>query len=78
MKKIIKKFAKQLRFGVVGIINTIIDFSLLFLLVLFGLPTIPSNFISTTSALIFSFFANKKFTFKDSDKNYLRQLVLFL
>jgi putative flippase GtrA len=39
---------------------------------------IGANYISTSSALIFSFFANKHFTFKSTEKNHIRQIVLFL
>jgi putative flippase GtrA len=78
MKNTIKKHADKLRFGLVGVINTAIDFSILFTLVGFGLPTIVSNFFSTSVALTFSFFANRSFTFKYQGKNSARQIVLFL
>jgi len=67
-----------LRFAVVGGFNTAIDFVILFILVALGLPSIASNFLSTSAALIFSFFANKKFTFKDGGKNTNLQFVYFL
>jgi putative flippase GtrA len=69
IKHLVKKHAEKLRFAIVGGINTVIDFAVLFALVALGLPTIASNYVSTSMALIFSFFANKTFTFKDSGKN---------
>lgn len=79
MKKLLKKHAEKLRFAVVGVANTAIDFGVLFVLVkAFELPTIGSNYISTSVALIFSFFANKKFTFKNNSKNQTKQFVVFL
>lgn len=54
---------KPLRFILVGITNTAIDFGLLFALRALGMPLIPANMISTGVALIFSFFANRSFTF---------------
>jgi len=78
VKRLIKKHAEKLRFAVVGGFNTAIDFVILFILVALGLPTIASNFLSTSAALIFSFFANKKFTFKDNDKITGLQFVYFL
>lgn len=73
------KNKKQLfRFGIVGGINTAIDFGLLFLLSAFGLSHIFANSISTTTAFIFSFFANKKFTFKTTDTNIKREIALFI
>lgn len=70
--------SQKFRFMVVGGANTAIDFGLLFLLKTLGLPTIPANIISTTSAFCFSFFANKKYTFKSSDTNVVREIALFI
>lgn len=78
MINLIKKHAKKLRFAIVGGLNTAIDFVALFTLVALGLPTIASNLLSTTTAMTFSFFANKKFTFKDNGKNSKIQLIYFL
>lgn len=77
MKNLVKKHAEKLRFGLVGIVNTAIDVAILFVLVAFGLPTIVSNFFSTSTALIFSFFANKTFTFKHGGQNSTKQVILF-
>lgn len=77
MKALLKKHASKLRFVLVGGTNTIIDFGLLFILVSVGLDKIPSNYISTTVAFVFSFFANRSYTFK-SKGNIKRQLILFI
>lgn len=78
MQKIAKKHADKLRFTIVGSINTIIDFSILFTLtMLFNIPKELANFISTFVAFLFSFFANKKYTFKSTSKNLKRQFLLF-
>ncbi len=77
--ELIKKHAEKLRFAVIGGINTAIDFGLLFALVDgFHIPIFYSNIISTSAALTFSFFANKKFTFRDNSKNARSQLMRFL
>lgn len=76
-RKLLKKHVEKIRFGIVGVANTSIDFTVLFVLVALGLPTVVGNFFSTSTALIFSFFANKKFTFKHDDKNTNKQVVLF-
>ena len=68
----------KLRFGTVGAANTAIDFGLLFILRALGLPVISANVISTTAAFCFSFFANKKYTFKSRGGNLKRQIVLFV
>lgn len=78
MQELIKKHAEKFRFAVIGVLNTTIDFVILFVLVAFGLPTIASNFISTSTALVFSFFANKTYTFKSENKLAGKHFAYFL
>ena len=66
------------RFAIVGTINTIIDFGLLFLLTFLGLPKLAANTVSTGTAFVFSFFANKKYTFKSTSKNIKYEMVSFV
>ena len=68
---------KIIRFGIVGGINSALDFGLLLLFTHLGLPKIVSNTLSTGMAFIFSFFANKKYTFRSSSGNVKREIVLF-
>ena len=68
---------KIIRFGIVGAINTALDFGLLLLFTHLGLPKIVSNTLSTGIAFIFSFFANKKYTFRSSSGNVKREIALF-
>ena len=79
MQEILKKHETKLRFGVIGGFNTILDFGLLFAFSsLLGVPRGFANVLSTSVAFVFSFFANKRYTFKSSDKeNVVRQMVLF-
>ena len=78
MQEIAKKHADKLRFTIIGSINTVIDFSILFTLTtLFNIPKELANFISTFVAFLFSFFANKKYTFKSTSKNLKKQFLLF-
>ena len=78
MKETLQQHADKLRFALVGGVNTVIDFGILFFLVSIGLDKIPSNFISTSVAFIFSFFANKTFTFKSTGGNAKREFILFI
>ena len=78
IKKHAKKHAEKLKFGIVGVANTALDFGLLFLLVHLGLNKVPSNFISTGTAFVFSFFVNKSFTFKSTGGNAKKQFAIFL
>src|SRR5664279_2789413 len=66
------------KFGVVGIINTLIDFTIYDLL--WGKAhwaIVPANIVSTTVAMTFSFFANKNLVFKKSKGSILRQAIIF-
>ena len=64
MKDLLKQHAEKFRFALVGGFNTALDFGLLFLLVSLGFDKIVANYISTSIAFVFSFFANKTFTFR--------------
>ena len=76
-KKAIEIDGKPLRFVIVGIINTIIDFGIMNILKLAGLSTITANTISTGIAMMCSFFLNKKYTFHGAGNNYVREVILF-
>lgn len=53
------------KFGVVGIINTAVDFAIFNILAgtRLKVPKIPANIFSTTVAMVFSFFANRQEVF---------------
>ncbi len=67
------------RFGLIGIVNTVIDFGIYNLLFnLVGLALIPANLISASVAMVFSFVANKSFVFRSKGKFSFKQAVTFL
>lgn len=68
---------KSFRFVIVGISNTVLDFVLMNILKLLGMPLIAANTISTGTAMVYSFFMNKKWTFRGAGDNYVREVVLF-
>ena len=76
--ELLRKNAQKIRFAIVGGANTALDFLVLFILVGLGLDRIASNFVSTSVALVFSFFVNKSFTFKSKDGSARKQFGLFL
>lgn len=66
------------KFGVVGIINTLIDFTIYNVLSSkTALTLIQSNFISTSVAMVFSFFANKNVVFENRKGNPIKEAVIF-
>ncbi len=78
MEALLKKHAQKIRFAVVGGTNTALDFAILFILTFAGMDKIVANYFSTGFSLLFSFFANKKFTFKHRSGSAKKQFALFL
>lgn len=78
MDQTIKNHAEKLRFILVGLCNTLIDFGILFGLAFLGVDKIAANYASTGVALIFSFVANKSFTFKDKEVGSKKQFITFI
>ncbi len=81
MKKHIERAADstKVRFAAIGVINTAIDFVLLNLLAhAVGLPRIPSNVISASVAMLFSFYANRTVVFRGHNGDARRQAMMFL
>lgn len=81
MHELVKRLVKyeKVRFGLVGIINTLVDFGILFLLVdLFGVIPIFANIVSTTAGLIVSYTLNKKSVFGDDGSHNPKQIITFV
>jgi len=77
MKRIInnKHFKQLVRFGIVGVCNTAIDYTVYLIMTrIFVVYFLYSNFISMGFAMIFSFFANKHFTFRNKDGHFYQFL----
>ncbi|MET8849453.1 GtrA family protein [Amycolatopsis sp. NPDC004625] len=67
----------QLRFGLVGVANTLVDALGYALLVTVGVPLFAANFASTTTGMLLSFTLNRNFTFRAKDGDVRRQALLF-
>jgi putative flippase GtrA len=66
------------KFGLVGIFNTVIDFTTYNVLhFVAGWALIPANIVSTTCAMAFSFVANKQLVFKPEVGSWVRQAGIF-
>lgn len=66
------------KFGIVGLANTLIDFGLFNFFTKFAhYGLIQSNIISTTTAMVFSFFANKQLVFKPGERHVASQAIAF-
>lgn len=67
------------KFGVVGVLNTLIDFIIYNLLSSkTTLTLIQSNLISTSVAMTFSFWANRKLVFESRKGSPIKEAVIFL
>ena len=74
----VRNARRKIRFSLVSSVATAIDFSLLLFITSFGLGTITANYISSSIAFVFSFFANKKFAFRTPNHHIKREAVLFI
>ncbi len=69
----------QVKFGLVGVINTGVDFTLLYLFIaLFGWTPVAANVGSTSVALSVSYILNKRVVFGDTSLRKLRQFLVFV
>lgn len=83
MKTIIAKyrdlFVQLFKYGIVGVINTIITAIVIFLLMnTMGAPYTISNIIGYIAGVINGFFLNFKWTFKTSTLPAYRQFIRFI
>ena len=70
---------EKVRFALVGVVNTLVDFALFVTFsLIFGLPATIANIFSTSGALALSYTLNKKAVFGDTDRNNRRQIILFV
>lgn len=73
-----KELSRFMRFLTVGALGTALDFSILTLLKLAGLPTLVANSISFTAGLLNNFTLNRLWTFGDAiQSNWRRQLAQY-
>lgn len=70
--------SEKIRFGLVGLVNTITDFTVFNILVMGAhLVLVQANIVATTVAMAVSFVLNKKAVFRGADKGGIKQIVLF-
>lgn len=67
----------RLRFGLVGIGNTLLDLVGYTLLVLAGVPMLVANLISTSAGMALSFTLNRNFAFRATSGDARTQAILF-
>lgn len=78
MKKYLENICQLMKFGIVGILNTLIGTSVMFFAYnILNLGYWPSSALNYIVGSIFSYFANKYFTFK-SGKRSAKEILRFI
>lgn len=76
--RFISRFLSILTYSVIGVMNTVIDFALFSILCLeYKFPAWQANVASYSTAVVFSFFANRRFTFRAASGSYVRTIDQF-
>ena len=76
MKKLIIQLIK---FGIVGVVATVIDFGVLMLLTeVFGIDVLVSSAVSFSVSVIANYILSMLFVFKGSNDNKLKEFALFV
>ena len=70
---------KAVRFGVVGVVNSLIDLAVFAVAIQAGASPLPANFLGWLVAVIFSYFANSRWSFeRDKEIGDLRSAARFI
>ncbi len=79
MKKLIKLVKQLMKFGIVGVVSTALDYGLMVLFTeAFGIFYLLSSTLSYAISLIFNYFASMKFVFRGrQDQSRLREFLIF-
>lgn len=73
-----KSFFQLIKFGMVGVMNTLVDFIVYQLLVYFGLHYATAQCISYSCGLLNSYFFNSRWTFKETKKYTKQEFARFI
>jgi len=77
-KLLTKNFKQFIKFALVGVLNTLIDFGVYYLLTRYaGLFYIYANIISVTLAITNSYILNRTWTFVSKNKNIGKEVLKF-
>lgn len=75
MKQTLKEFFS---YNLVGIVNTLFGFSLIFTLMFLGISAVVANAIGYFFGAILSYYLNKKYTFKSKDNSHREAIKFFM
>jgi putative flippase GtrA len=71
-------FFEFIRYNLVGVINSVAGFSIIYILMFFGVTPTMSNAIGYSIGSIISYYLNRKYTFKSALKSKIVMFKFFL
>ncbi len=79
IKQLYQKYAMFIRYIVIGVLTTVVNLAVFFLLKRFGMNYLIANTIAWLVSVIFAFFTNKQIVFQSKSKNAaaFAEMVLF-
>ncbi|MGG0461811.1 GtrA family protein [Priestia aryabhattai] len=72
------KWLPLIKFALVGVVNTLIDFAVYALLTTIGVNYILAQWISYSAGILNSYVMNRKWTFKKKEKSSKREVISFV
>jgi putative flippase GtrA len=73
-----KTFVQFVTYNIVGIANTLVGFSIIFLLMFAGVGATLSNAIGYAIGSVLSYYLNKKYTFKSTSDSKMQAVKFFM
>lgn len=73
-----EEFFKFVKFGITGVMNTVVDFAVFMLLSYLGLNAYLAQTVSYSCGMLNSYIVNRSWTFKGSDRFFSRQMIRFI
>lgn len=73
-KEGLKSIIQFIKFGIVGVSNTVISLGIYYVLVLFNINYIIANTVGFIVSVLNSYYWNNKYVFKSEKRNHLRAL----
>lgn len=72
------KWIPLIKFALVGVVNTLIDFAVYALLTTIGVNYILAQWISYSAGILNSYVMNRKWTFEKKEKSSKREVISFV
>lgn len=72
------EFSKLVKFGITGVMNTLVDFVVFLLLTNIGVAIYLAQVVSYSCGMLNSYIVNRSWTFKSKGKFFSRQMIRFI